>query len=373
MSNPRSIFVFVVSLAACASVTGCKRVVQAVGQAAAAMADAGAGAANAAAADPEDDPEGEKLNAYIDCLNGFSSRVHDTESRYFSWADAKKGPTGKERYIRGLYKIDDPSKCVAGMAKAKAAKPSLPELEQAGDAYGAALTALVPVVSDAYTYYDQSNYKDDKMAKGMALHPKLVAAFEAFDKADDLLHPAVDTLNRQVKERELAAIEKAEGKKIPYWRGEVMLLAQDVVKLGDAHKLESLSAAAPSSPKAKAKAAPPHESQKYVPQLDLAAFTGKLDEFEKAMNELQAYMDAHKDEASKWMMLGSFVSSDCKNFLVAAKDLMRRVRDKEAFSSSDLNNLGTDSEWMVRGSPGKLVKSYNELVAASNGLHRSPF
>src|SRR5216683_1660780 len=78
---------------------GCKRILQEAIKARQAAADGGAGQKS-----DEDQALGEKLNGYIrDCLNRYSKSVHSAEERYFSWADSKKGPTGKERNVYGVY------------------------------------------------------------------------------------------------------------------------------------------------------------------------------------------------------------------------------------------------------------------------------
>lgn len=47
---------------------------------------------------------------------------------------------------------------------------------------------------------------------------------------------------------------------------------------------------------------------------------------------------------------------------------MRRVRDKEPYSSGDILHINRGNGWMVEGSTGSLVRAYNELVDASNRL-----
>ena len=59
--------------------------------------------------------------------------------------------------------------------------------------------------------------------------------------------------------------------------------------------------------------------------------------------------------------------SNAKSYLVTAKQLMRRIRDKVPYSSGDkmmLSNAG--SGWMVEGSPPRLLRDYNQLVEAYN-------
>jgi Protein of unknown function (DUF3829) len=65
--------------------------------------------------------------------------------------------------------------------------------------------------------------------------------------------------------------------------------------------------------------------------------------------------------------IGSFFLSNAKSYLVTAKQLMRRIRDKVPYSSGDkmmLSNAG--SGWMVEGSPSRLLRDYNQLVEAYN-------
>jgi hypothetical protein len=54
------------------------------------------------------------------------------------------------------------------------------------------------------------------MAKGEALHPKLMAAWAKFEAADKSLDAIITTLNDKVQLEELAAVEKAEGRQAHY-------------------------------------------------------------------------------------------------------------------------------------------------------------
>src|SRR5918999_5138468 len=127
--------------------------------------------------------EVEKLNAYVGCINRLSARSFQSRERYFSWA-AQSGPTGRERIIYGTYTIYDTSDCRKAVEKANALEPRDADLEAAASSYAEAVTKLEPLLKEADDYYSQENYKDDKMAKGRALHPRLVAAWDAFAAAD---------------------------------------------------------------------------------------------------------------------------------------------------------------------------------------------
>ena len=65
-------------------------------------------------------------------------------------------------------------------------------IEAAATAYADAVSKLEPLLKETDDYYSQENYKDDKMAKGKALHPRLVAAWDKFATADKALRGEVE-------------------------------------------------------------------------------------------------------------------------------------------------------------------------------------
>src|SRR5437763_9215724 len=116
----------------------------------------------------------QKINAYVGCINRLSERAYDSRARYFSWV-GKDGPTGRERIIYGTYTIYDTADCRQNVEKVVALEPRDAALEAAAAAYAEAVSQLEPLLKEADDYYRQEDYKDDRMAKGRALHPRLVA------------------------------------------------------------------------------------------------------------------------------------------------------------------------------------------------------
>ena len=112
----------------------------------------------------------EKLNAYVGCINRLSERSYDSRSRYFSWA-AKTGPTGKERIIYGTYTIYYTSDCVKNVEKANGLEPHDAALETAASAYAKAPSPSSNAAQRGRRLLHTGELKDDKMAKGRALHP----------------------------------------------------------------------------------------------------------------------------------------------------------------------------------------------------------
>ena len=177
-----------------------------------------------------------------------------------------------------LYTIYDTSDCRKNVEKANALEPRDAALEAAASAYADAVSKLEPLLKEADDYYKQENYKDDKMAKGRALHPRLVAAWDAFASADKALRGDVETINDRRAAERLAAIEKQEGRKARYHVEALMIQAKRVLRAQDAEKP------------------------------DLAAITPALNEYEATVKALEALP---ADDAK----IGSFFIGNAKTFL----------------------------------------------------------
>lgn len=273
----------------------------------------------------------QKMNAYVGCINRLSARAYESRSRYFSWA-GKNGPTGKERIIYGTYTIYDTSDCRKNVEKANAIEPREAGLESAASAYVEAVVTLEPLLKDADDYYQQENYKDDKMAKGRALHPRLVAAWNAFASADQKLRTGVEIIQDKRAAERLAEIERTEGRKARYHVEALMIRAKAVLR---AHE------ASPS---------------------DLAAVTAALAEYEGIVKATEEHAGSNPDSR-----IGSGFIGNAKSFLTTAKQLMRRLRDKTPYGSGEkmiLNSGG--GGWMVEGSPARLTRDYNQLIESYN-------
>jgi hypothetical protein len=311
---------------------GCKQVARRLMNKATASAPAGN-----AEKDLPDDPESAKLQPYIKCLNDFSGRIAEGRERYLDSVDPDKGPTGKEGHIGQPFPlVHDPKECADGVAAMATKDPRIPELESAGTELAAVIVRMGPLLKTVDTYYTQGDYKDDKLAKGQELHKKLMAEWAAFLKADHAVRAQVKVLNRKVKERRLAEIEKNEGRKLAYLTQYALYQAEPVVEVGDVD----------------------------LKELPLDRYMTLVGAAEKAIMELDSYADGHKEETRKISRFSSLVS-ESKDFLAAAKELGRRVRDKTPYQQTDLMTLQHGN---VSGSPQKLVARYNRLVQTANGI-----
>lgn len=273
--------------------------------------------------DKEDEALGNKVGEYIrNCMNAMSSRVYQSRRRYLSWVP-KNGPTGRETRIYGLYQITGASKCDAAATKAKGMLPSEPGIEAAGQRYAKAVLILEPIIKDAYTYYDQKNYRDDKFAKGKVLHAQLMAAFEEFVKADHDIHQAVGAVTKPLSQRQLARIEREEGKKFRFHRRNVLNIARDLVEIGD----------------------PSGEDD----EVSFAIYDATFQDLDKALTGLKDYGVLRRSDLmnSKKAKIGATAAYDnfvraCEEYVRRARDYGRCLRDAPAFAKTKDGKVDLD-------------------------------
>lgn len=279
----------------------------------------------------------EKLEIYIDCYNRLDERAHSSIQRYASWVkDMKAGPTGKERVVYGLYEVGPEQKineCRTQFASAAAMSPSLP-LDAAAKEYIETLGKLSVVAAEANTYYSRENYKDDQFAKAKEMHPRLREAMEAFAAGSDKLSTAIEVENDKRLEAKMQRLEKEDGRKLPYLHMATMHEAKQLFRL---ISKENFSA-------------------------DEAAV--RMAAYEKITDELLAVVKSQTHDPSAFK-LDRFIDAT-ESFRKAAKERVRRVRDQVPYSTGERAILNAGSDWMVEGSPGKVLKAYNELVERSN-------
>ena len=286
------------------------------------------------AEDAGDDQRTAKMNAYIECYNRADDSAHTSIERYQSWIkDMKKGPTGKESHIYGIHDIHENvvKLCNKSMTEGLAIEPAAPELDAAAKQYLDNLNALKEKVSEAHKYYERENYKDDKFAKGKEMHAPLVAAMTAFEKASEDFSAKLEAENDKVLRARLEELEKAGDKNAEYWTLATTLDAKALTNLMQADTF------------------------------DTDAASKLIETYEKNADGLIEFSKAHSD----WMQ-GTFLSKAAEDYRVAAKERMRRVRDKEPYSKGEKMNLNPSAGWMVKGSPYKLLRAYNDLINAAN-------
>lgn len=328
-------------LVGCLLVAGCDALVDTLTKGSEAVVDA-AGGGEGGGGTP-DDKLGTKLDPYIGCINSSTGSVRRAADRYADWVDKDKGVTGTEKNVYGIFEIGDQSTCIDGVKKSADLEPDDPALEAAASEYVVALQAAITVVDEAYKYYDEKNYEDDKFAKAKELHPKLVEAFDKFEAADKKFRDLVVVQNDALLERELERIEKEQGQKLRWQHAKLMNVAKKLMEATDAQITETGELT-----------------------LDTAKFDPAFESFEKQLDALVAYTKANKAETDSITMFSSFVD-EAEEFKKAGKEMARRRRDGKKFEPSELERLSSWPE-QVEGNPMKFGKLYDDLVQSSNRL-----
>lgn len=281
-----------------------------------------------------------KLNAYVSCFNTADGAARHSAQRYVSWIhDLDKGPTGKERTVNvpgdlTAYELDS---CTKAIGEASSAKPALPALDSAAVQYLSDLTALVPLASQAHQYYSQEDYKDDGFARGKQMHQPLMMAYGRFIKSSDVYGDEVEKETVKLTDAQLVEIEKTQGRHSPYYR---LALVSQGKRLA-----AQLSADA----------------------TDVAAATKAIEAYGALVDESDKATASEPGKPVSW----SVFQTSASTFLKDCKDRMRRVRDKTPYSRGEqglMENNGSSAGWTVTGSPMRVLKSYNDLVEASNRL-----
>jgi hypothetical protein len=291
-----------------------------------ASAPAPAAAASAVAqADPQEEQDrvlGEKLGHYIECINRTDSYVHESYEMLLGSLSAKREVLpNRWPNLRATSLLRDA--CYQGLDEAAKLPPKLDDLEQAGNAFRAAVDKLEPPLSEGDRYYHQGDDKDDKGVHGKALVKQALAAFEEFLPVSKQLRASVDKYNQSLLDNSLRRVEKAEGRSLHYLCKKIMAEAKlDLdVFLDD--------------------------------KADPAKLETTLEAYQQLDSELRARADkfpqekARVDNLQGLIARGDFVLRDFKETLRAVK-------------AGKKNDAGSARD--------SLLKSYNELVDESNKL-----
>jgi len=312
-----------------------------------------AGSAALSGQDLVDEQMQEKLDEYIKCLNTLSSSIHRARGRYLFYVP-KAGPKGTERDA-DIYVLTSgaAASCATGVTKSKAMPPPDAKLEGAGDEYSAAATAVDQVITEMHSYLELKSFKDDKWAKGKAIHPRLIAAFDRFSAADKTLHDTLDGITKPLNQRALVRIEKEEGQKFRYWRKKTLINAREMIEASD----------------------PVGDDQ----DIDFNLYQASYTDFEKSLDELQGYGNNHKPDLEAktnpaWPLASSHYETfvrEATDFKVASKEFWRCLRDAPAKAKSptgkiDMKNMGNCNAQPAWREAENVIKKYNEFIRASN-------
>jgi hypothetical protein len=231
----------------------------------------------------------EKITMYHHVLIETNSGI-GAWNRYQDWVDLKRGPTGRERSVGGLYEVNREKFAAAlkGARELATIEPKISALDGLVVTYADAAEGIVDIANEAHAYYQRRDYMSDKLAGGKALHPKLMAAFEPFLAARSALSETISKTRTTLDEQWIAVIEKRDGRTRDWHRERILLLARKVNE---------------GMPR---------------PGGDVAAFDATLTRFGDAVKELDT-------AASRGEVQGGELASRARSYLGAVRDYRARL------------------------------------------------
>jgi len=281
-----------------------------------------------------------KIDAYVTCLNDLSATIYRSRERYFNWAP-RSGPTGRESHIGGIDSSDNPAKCRDSIAMVNDVAPHHPQFEDAASAYVNAVTKLYPLTKELHLYYENDTYEDDHMARGKALHPPLLAAFDEFFAADRKLRDLIDPVNDNRAHQELASLERQTGRDLSYEFAALLIDAKTLVN-----------------------------ALRTTP--DIARITAALSQYDTSIATVSTLDEAARNNNRRGV--DSFALGYAKELRADTKIFMRRLRNKTPYNIGDQLLLRGFhlTGWMARGSLPNLANSYNRMIDFTNRGTTSP-
>jgi len=275
-----------------------------------------------------------KLQGYMECLHAHSARNFQIADLYRArlGSNAPTAETGAAVQVS-----NDPKDCVEAIKVARPMEPSMRELETAGDAFATAAAEVFELTTAAHAHWTRSS-KDYDPAKGIALHPKLVAAFGAFDIAQGALFDQVTRANLAVRKDQRARREQREGRTLVILVDEMMIHGEELVRF----------------------ASTPWDR---LDTIGLPAFTAKLTAIEDVVAEMTTLALANPQETESTVAGFAILSDRAQTYLIAARQLLQRARDHVTYSDAEKIMIGASNEVSVVGTPAAMIASYNNLVA----------
>ncbi len=280
-----------------------------------------------------------KLDGYVGCLNRHGNWVLQSRDRYLSWLKSpEKGPSGRESVVYGLYRFYDTADCARAIDAAAALPPSSPPLEGMAARWKQALLGAEGVVAEAADYYELENYKDDRMARGKALHPRLMAAFAEFDAAHDDFHATVVGAQDGIAARRLQRLAADPALRVEYLAERLLMDAKRVLRSAEGIGSKGFA---------------------------LAPYSEAVATLEASWRALGDYRKANPDDRRDVVRSSSYVDAAFA-LLKTAKTAERRARDGFRFDDGETMLIEANAAQMVDGHPVQLVQKYNDFIGVAN-------
>ena len=268
-----------------------------------------------------------KITEYAQAGNRVVHVDRQMES-YFRWAE--DGPKADSKNINGVPDMTGSFKIILRAAE-ESGKTGLkiPELDDALNNLAEKTKAFQEIAEKARTYYSRKDYLTDNMAAGIAMHPQLEEAYDAFSEAGDQLKKLQEELTDKIEPVRLAVIEKKYGKEYYWHHMKIMGDARNVIKFLPDSDDESM-------------------------QIDAAGYDGAVAAFGQALTEFEEYYTKVGDEKIGKMAMATMKPNNFNNFLASSRELSQELKAPKRDERKLENRINS------------LVNAYNNLINRSN-------
>lgn len=259
--------------------------------------------------------------------------------RYFkAFPDIEAGPTGKEKSPGGFISVNSSlaSNCKGEVSDALAIPPEFQPIDSYAKHFIDSIVTLGDVSKQILRYYEQGDYKDDSFEKGKQLHKEFVSAFNEYDKFSGLLVEQIEEYNDSRSAEALKKLEIREGKSLNFYMLAIIIKAKHINNL----LLEK--------------------------EFNASEAINEANDLQKMIDELSDLIEAKRAEGNRPTSSYSFMISNGNKYITAAKQRIRRLKDKVPYDKYEQKSIGTDKEWMIEGSEGRVMQHYNEMVKDYN-------
>lgn len=255
----------------------------------------------------------EKTVLYTKAL-GAARTVQKSYDRYAAWVDLKVGPTGKEKAIDGIVDIAGALQEISDAgANGPGMWPPLPGLDGMAQKLAQSTAALAPVVKSASDYYAQKKYKTDAVKHGQELHAQMLPMFEQFFVSEMGMRRELSVVLEDVERRNLARIEKEQGKNYEWHLRNFLFAAKTLADLLPNHVDAAMIESARYRTRFSNLQAAYTEFTQYCVQhpaeVQKVVVTKSLDEFIAATRILRGILEAPKPDRQVYMAKVTDLSS----------------------------------------------------------------
>ncbi|MBC9795232.1 DUF3829 domain-containing protein [Sinomicrobium sp. FJxs] len=224
--------------------------------------------------------------------------------------------------------------------KAIESKPVINEVDKEMKVVSGAVRQLTEVVNEAKNYYYRENYKDDDFAKAKELHPSIMGLFQDYYKAYYAMREAFIKLQYKMLDADLNELKKDE-QPIRY---------HVLMNLDQGRKIIRFIQETPD-----------------IGALNLSELDLMFNAFKAGLSDLEESIE-QQDEAKEFGNSSIFLEGYTNlagKFIISFRNLKQRVKKK------DFNYTPTYPNVPDRGTPEKMIETYQEMFWAYNQLVRT--